>query len=149
MLCYVIVYKSDTLTTAPPKTKPIDGLKTVWSVDMIIVLMMMLYRGPTHISTTKHTRTIINLLIDPTNTQITLTHSTSDLIFVTLVHYHFFYITLHVGNCCQVERIDDVVQKICRQIRGLNFSAVSDNDKKECKKRNLIKEELVLLLHDL
>jgi len=50
-----------------------------------------------------------------------------------------------VDNCCQVEHIDDVVQKICQQIRGLNFSAVSDNEKKECRKRNLIKEELVLL----
>jgi len=38
------------------------------------------------------------------------------------------------------------VQRICQQIRALNFSAVSDNEKKECKKRNLIKEELVAYL---
>jgi len=48
-----------------------------------------------------------------------------------------------VDNCNQVEAIDDMVQKTCQQIRSLNFSAVSDNEKKECKKRNLIKEELV------
>jgi len=48
-----------------------------------------------------------------------------------------------VDNCCQVDVIDDMVQKICQQIRGFNFTAVSDDDKKECKKRNLIKEESV------
>ena len=49
-----------------------------------------------------------------------------------------------VGNCNQVEVIDDIVQKICQRIRSLNLTAVSDDEKKECKKRNLIKEELVL-----
>ena len=43
--------------------------------------------------------------------------------------------------------IDDVVQKICQQIRSLNFAAVSDDDKKDCKKRNLIKEELVNIVN--
>ena len=43
--------------------------------------------------------------------------------------------------------IDDTVQKICQEIRGLNFTAVSDGQKKECKKRNLIKEELVFTRH--
>jgi len=49
--------------------------------------------------------------------------------------------------CKQVEVIDDMVQKICQQIRSLNFTAVSDDEKKECKKRNLIKEELVFTRH--
>ena len=44
--------------------------------------------------------------------------------------------------------IDDLVQKICQEIRALNFSAVSDDEKKECKKRNLIKEEWVFWRHD-
>jgi len=58
----------------------------------------------------------------------------------------YFIETYYVGSFCQcnqVETIDDMVQKICHQIRSLNFGAVSDNEKKECKKRNLIKEELV------
>jgi len=52
-----------------------------------------------------------------------------------------------VDTCNQVEVIDDMVQKICQQIRSLNFTSVSDDQKKECKKRNLIKEELVFTRH--
>jgi len=55
-------------------------------------------------------------------------------------------IVVIVFNWTQVEVIDDAVQRICQQIRALNFTAVLDNEKKECKKRNLIKEELVALL---
>jgi len=44
----------------------------------------------------------------------------------------------------QASSIEDTVQKICQQIRDMHFDSVSDEQKKDCKKRNLIKEEWVL-----
>jgi hypothetical protein len=53
----------------------------------------------------------------------------------------YFHIVVH-----QVDSIEDAVQKICQNIRDMKFDLVSEEQKKDCKKRNLIKEELVIIV---